>query len=221
MAEIGPPPSHVWNRATFDPDLIDELNSHAALMLSYFETDRRIFLEHDLGRSRSMIRPDNPYAEKFIRFTEAISASMEERTIRAWHYTRLTEAEVQTLRLDGVHLSTPETLRQRLAAVVASGAISSELASQLRAQSPFQTSQLATRTNRFWMTSHPVRVDDSGVDPLMKHWGGEVASMFVRDEASLAPLATLGRARIVELAVPVSIADAGYSAGRAVIGTFA
>jgi hypothetical protein len=38
------------------------------------------------------------------------------------------------------------------------------------------------------MTSHPVCVGDGGVEPLLKHWGGEVASMWVRDEALLSPL---------------------------------
>jgi hypothetical protein len=81
--------------------------------------------------------------------------------------------------------------------------------------------QLKSRTNRFCMTSHPVDVNHGGVEPLLKHWGGEVASMYVRDDALLAPLATLGRPRIVELAVPVRLADCGYNAACAVIATFA
>jgi hypothetical protein len=211
----------VWDSATFDAELLDQLESEAGWILRYFETDQRIFLEHDLGRNRSIVRPENPYAERFLRITEAITRAMDERTIRAWHYTRLTDAEDEALRLDGVHLSTPETLQRRLAAVVAAGAISSEAASQLYAQSPLHSQQHETRVNRFWMTSHPINVEDGGVEPLMSHWGGEAASMWVRDEALLAPLSRIGRPRVIELAVPVISADCAFSAARAVIATFA
>jgi hypothetical protein len=215
----------VWDWTTFDAALVGLLEAEADLMLGYYQADRRIFLEHDLGRGTgrsAIIRPDNPHAERFSRFKEkVITAEMAERTIRAWHYTRLTDPEVDALRRDGVHPSTPETLRHRLDAVVAAGALSPATANQLYAASPFHDSeQLRSRTNRFCMASHPVDVNDGGVKPLLKHWGGEVASMFVRDDAVLAPLATLGRPRIIELAVPVRLADCGYEAACAVVATF-
>ena len=212
----------VWDCATFDAELMAQLESAADLMLRYYQTDHRIFLEHDLGRGagRSMFRPDNPHAERFSRIKEAVAEEMDERTLRAWHYTRLTDAEVEALRRDGVHLSTPESLRQRLDAVVAAGALSQEMANHLYAASPFHSDQYETRTNRFWMTSHPVDVEDGGVEPLIKHWGGEVASMWVRDETLLVPLARLGRPRIIELAIPVRLADCSFSAGQAVIAAF-
>jgi hypothetical protein len=213
----------VWDCATFDAELVDQLESEADLMLRYYETDQRIFLEHDLGRGagRSMLRPENPHAERFSGITKAVAEAMDQRTIRAWHYTRLTHAEVEALRRDGVHLSTPESLRQRLDAVVAAGALSPEAANDLYVRSPFHSDQHVGRLNRFWMTSHPTNVEDGGVVPLMKHWGGEVASMWVRDETLMALLARLGRSRIIELAVPVKLADCSFYAARAVIATFA
>jgi hypothetical protein len=174
----------VWDCATFDADLVDQLESEVDLMLRYYETDQRIFLEHDLGRGagRSILRPKNQYAERFSQITEAVAEPVAERTIRAWHYTRLTDAEVEVLRRDGVHLSTPESLRQRLDAIVAAGALSPKAVNELYARSPFHSDQHGGRVNRFWMTSHPIDVKDGGVEPLMKHWGGEVVSMWVRNE---------------------------------------
>jgi hypothetical protein len=213
----------VWDCATFDAELVDQLESEAERMLRYFETDQRIFLEHDLGRGagRSILRPENPHAERFSRITEAVAETMDERTIRAWHYTRLTDAEVEVLRREGVHLSTPSSLRRRLDTVVTAGALSPEAANELYARSPFHSDQYETRVNRFWMTSHPTDVEDGGVKPLMKHWGGEVASMWARNETLTAPLARLGRPRIIELAVPVTLADCSFYAARAVIAAFA
>lgn len=105
--------------------------------------------------------------------------------------------------------------------MVAAGAISAEAARLLFEQSPFQSEQLDSRVNRQWMTSHPVAADDGGVEPLMKHWGGEVASMFVQDETRLEPLSRLGRPRIIELAAPVALADCSFRAACAVIASFA
>jgi hypothetical protein len=39
---------------------------------------------------------------------------METRTIRAWHYTRLTDAEVVAMRMTGISLSSLDAIRQRL-----------------------------------------------------------------------------------------------------------
>jgi hypothetical protein len=146
---------------------------------------------------------------------------METRTIRAFHYTRLTEDEVTSLFRSGVHVSTPETLRQRLEAVVVSGGLAGDVANRLYAESPFHSDQFHARSGKFWLTSHPVAVDDGGVVPLMEHWGGEVASMWVRDLALSAPLLKLGRARIIEIAVPLSATKHSYHAGKAVVATFA
>ena len=45
--------------------------------------------------------------------------------------------------------------------------------------------------------------------------------MWVRDETLTAPLARLGHPRIIELAVPVALADCGLYSARAAIAAFA
>jgi hypothetical protein len=146
---------------------------------------------------------------------------MEQRTIRAFHYTRLTDGEVATLKRDGIHVSTPATLQRRLDDIVAAGGLPRDATDHLNATSPFHSDQLEARSGKFWMTSHPIAGDDHGVTPLMRHWGGEVASMWISDEALLAPLASLGKPRIIEVAVPMRATRHSYSAGTAVVGSFA
>lgn len=216
-------PIDVWDCATFDPDLADCLRPHAALVVDYYWRDHAIFLSHDLGRGpgRALIRPDNRHAAAFQALREGLIPVLSDRTIRAWHYTRLTDAEVERLRHEGAHPSTPATLAERLAALVGAGALDGDQAAAIIAASPFQTDQLKSRRDRFWMTSHPIAIDDSGVEPLMAHWGGEVANMFLRDEALLGVLAAIGRPRIVELAVPLRYTRHAYSAAEAVVATFA
>lgn len=215
-------PIDVWNAETFDQDLNALLQENADLIEAYMNKDHEIFLSYDnhSGPDRPLTRPDNPYATRFYAFQETVGEQMRARVIRAFHYTRMTDAEIAILRRQGVHLSTPETLRARLDALVATGSLSPETSAALYGASPFHSDQLASRSNKFWMISHPLAIDDSGVEPLMSHWGGEVASMWMRDSSLLAQLAAIGSARILEFAVPVSATNHSYAAGKAVVATF-
>jgi hypothetical protein len=216
------PPIDVWNAATFDSDLTAALNKHANLIQNYFRKDHDNFLAYDLakGPDRALIRPDNPHAGGFYALQDAIGELMRSRTIRAYHYTRMTDAEIAILQRDGIHLSTQTTLRARFDALVGLGSLSAEASNLLYDASPFHSEQLESRSNKFWMVSHPIATDDSGVTPLMSHWGGEVASMWMRDPVLLAELAKIGVARVIELAVRLSVTNHSYSAGKAVIATY-
>ena len=67
----------------------------------------------------------------------------------------------------------------------------------------------------------PVPPDDSGVELLLGHWGGEVAYFWLRDQRLIDRVGQLGRARVIEVAVPVAATRHSYSAGDAVVATFA
>ena len=217
-------PLDVWNVGSFDAALIALLENQVDLICDYVKTEVEISRSHDLkrGAERPLLRPANPHAHGFHNLEETIGREMQQRTIRAFHYTRLTDVEVAALKRVGIHLSTLSTLQRRFDDIVAAGALTRETAARLYAESPFHK-QLDIRSGKFWMTSHPIAVDDSGVEPLMKHWGGEVASMWIEDEALLACLASLGLRRIVEVAVPMRVArdTHSYRAASAVVATFA
>ncbi|MES2176114.1 MAG: hypothetical protein V4523_19540 [Pseudomonadota bacterium] len=51
------------------------------------------------------------------------------------------------------------------------GAFTKEVADRLFADSPYQSDQLAARSGKFWMTSHPVDIEDGGVEILLESWG--------------------------------------------------
>lgn len=98
--------------------------------------------------------------------------------------------------------------------MVADGDLTAAQADQLWGQNMF-THQHASRADKFWAVSHPLEAGDHGVVPLMTHWGGEAASMWLRDEVLLAHLAGLGRRRVIELAMPLANCQAFRGAGRA------
>ena len=215
-------PIDLWDYRSFDDELRQVLETNRQLIQDYFEIDHAIFLSHDLGRSpgRSSIRPDNPHASAYYDLLDEVNELMRVRTIRAYHYTRLTDQEVKDLHRSGIHLSTPETLQHRLDALVASGQLSAADAEVLFSKSPFHSEQCQGRTGKFWMTSHPVSVEDCGVVPLMERWGGEVASFWLRDLQLSSSLVEIGTARVIEIAAPLEKTRHSHSAATAAVATF-
>lgn len=209
----------VWDIDTFDADLRGDLDCHADLIRQYILTSRRQWLEREAS-DRRMPYPENPYAGEFLAVTEYVMGLMEQRTIRAWHYTRMTDVEIETLRRDGIHVSNLGAIRVRLAAQVAAGSFSQDVADRLFADSPFQSDQLGSRSNKFWMVSHPIDVEDSGVELLLESWGGEAAYFWQRDDALQEMLKGIGRPRVLEIAMPLAHSRHCYSAAEAVIAAY-
>ncbi len=212
----------VWNAATFDDELSSFLADNADLIRNYITTERDIFLSYELGRrpGRPLLRPNNPHACSFLALEEAVGKEMSSRVVRAWHYTRLTDTELETMQREGIQLSTVASLRARLDALVASGVLSTHGADSLFSQSPLNQGKLEIRSNKFYMVSHPIAIDDGDVVPLMAHWGGEVVSMLVEDADLLALLSSIGKPRVLEIEAPLSLSQHSYSAAEAVIATF-
>src|SRR4051794_26976959 len=100
MEKTYPPLIDLWDVKTFDGELVGALAEQSDLIGNYVKNDNSIFLAHDLRRSPvpSLVRPENPYAGAFCAWQEEIGLLMQSRLIRAWHYTRLTEEEVDYLR---------------------------------------------------------------------------------------------------------------------------
>lgn len=209
----------VWNVETFDEELHGDLDVQSDIVRDYMITSSRQCLEREAS-DRKMPYPGNPYAGEFNWVTERIMRLMEARTIRAWHYTRMTDAEIGALRQRGIYLSTLDNIRLRFAAQVAAGVFSQEIADRLFADSPYQSDQRDSRSNKFWMVSHPVDIEDGSVELLLERWGGEAAYFCQQDPSLQDLLKRIGRPRVLEIAMPLVHSDHGLSAAEAVVATF-
>lgn len=209
----------VWNVETFDGELRGDLDVHADVIRDYMITSRRQWIEREAS-DHIMPYPENPFAGEFMWVKEHIMRLMEARTIRAWHYTRLTDAEIDALRRGGIYPSSLDTIRSRFAAQVAAGTFTQEIADRLFADSPYQSDQLDARSDKFWMVSHPVDIEDGGVELLLESWGGESAYFWQRDAALQDLLKQIGRPRVLEIAMPLIHSRHGYSAAEAVVATY-
>ena len=196
----------VWNENTFDDELRNVLLEHSNLIRKYVETENRIFREfdNDSGPDRPILRPENPYASAFLDLKENLVRYMQSRTIRAWHYTRMTIEEVETVYSDGIHLSTPESLATRIDRLIQSGCMTKNLAERLISASPFQSDQRKTREGKFWLVSDPIPIDDSRVTRLLRYRGGEVGSFHTNDPTLLVPLKNINLGYVLEVVVPLA-----------------
>ncbi|MGV6838677.1 MAG: hypothetical protein ACWA40_00640 [Planktomarina sp.] len=213
----------LWNEDAFDDETRNVLHEHSDLICNYVETRNQIFREYDdySGPNRAMFRPSNPFEKCFYALKERLSLHMQSQTIRAWHYTRMTDEDVKGMLKDGIHLSTPETLKQRIDRLVHAGTLTEQTAENLIAASPFQSEQKATRTGRFWMVSHPKPIKHGGVIFLLKYWGGEVASIHAGDPALLETLENIGFGCVLEIAVSIAESESSFSAACAVVAAHA
>jgi hypothetical protein len=95
----------VWNPDTFDDDLFATLRANASLIRDYLILEKRIFLERE-ALDRWVPHVSNPHHSSYNSLLEQIIMPiLEAMTIRAWHYTRLTDGEVQAIRDSGIHVS--------------------------------------------------------------------------------------------------------------------
>jgi hypothetical protein len=212
----------VWNFDTFDQELVAQLRANAALVASYLAADHELFMELKSSRDWNVLRT-NPFATTYQRFVESLAPLMELRTIRGWHYTRLTDNEVDALLTLGIRMSTQEATRQRLDAQVAAHSMSRETADAIFAQSPLHDPQQPeARSSCFWVRSHPSDVTNMDVTLLLENWSGEVVYFWLDVHPHLQEVVSrIGRARVIEVAVQLDATRHTYSASRAVAATFA
>lgn len=213
------PPIDVWNLATFDKELLALLQSHGDVLRNYEMTEQKNYKEQQAADRWVPLR-ENPYAAERMHVLEnVIMPAMEQRTIRAWHYTRLTDEEAASIRANGVVMSDVAGIRRRLDAQVAAGTLTSDVATAIYWESPFHT-QADSRSGKFWMVSHPLATTDGGVELLLQHWGGEGVYFWLKDPAHIELVQGIGRPRIIEIAVPLSVTISSYSSAKAVVATY-
>jgi hypothetical protein len=213
------PPIDVWNLATFDNELLALLQSHGDVLVEYELTDRKNYQEQQVADQWVPLK-ENPYAaDRMYILENMVMPAMEQRTIRAWHYTRLTDEEAAFLKADGVYMSDVADIRRRLDAQVAAGTLTVEIANAIYWESPFHA-QADARSGKFWMVSHPFAATDGGVELLLQHWGGEGVYFWLKDPAHIELVQGIGRPRIIELAVPLSVTTSAYSSAKAVVATY-
>lgn len=211
---------------TYGIELSAVLTAKKEQIKRYFDTETENFRLHNLSRKpgqeyKSLWEFTNPFAEDFNEISECIRSMLDTQTILTWHYTRLTDTEVQDIQENGIELSTFDTMKSRLSRIASSGELQSDWVDEIIQSSPLQSrEQYDARNGRFWAVTCPIHHSSSLVELLLNHWGGEVVYFWQKEETIVNKLGLIGKARICEIAIPVSMLNLG-SIKQGVLKTFA
>lgn len=177
-------------------------------------------MEEHLNSSPYQSLKSNRFAPAFMEFREhTLTPVLAGCRIRAWHYTRLTDGEVEAMRQELVPTS-PGFLKRRLDGLVIDGLLTPGEADIIFAESPLHK-QLENRAGRLWTAIVPLPRNNSGVKPLLESWGGESAYFWLSDQAVLAKLRTLGVPRIMEIETALTDHLNAFSVSETVLRAWA
>ncbi|CAD2245832.1 hypothetical protein [Xanthomonas arboricola] len=177
-------------------------------------------LQQVIERLRPMFRAweqDRPEksAEAFDEAMQQLGAALSPFAIRGFHFTRLTDDEAAGIRTSGLEVLSTDLIARRFAAQVEQGALTTDQAAHL-----LKTNQVgdANRSGKAWFCFYPpCEAHESGVRPLLEHWGGEALYNFNAQNPVLGPLLrSIGRPALIQARVPATYLRNSFGLAAAV-----
>ena len=169
-----------WNPSTFNSEIIRVLNDNSDLIYDFFSEDSRLMNEHLNSDPYESLKPNRFHSCYTNLLEDILTPVLAESRIIVWHYTRLTDFEVNLMQ-ENIVPSSLSYLQKRLDALVAEGILSTEESKLIFELSPYHT-QAKSRENMLWTVTVPLPCDDHGVAPLLGYWGGESAYFRLTNE---------------------------------------
>jgi hypothetical protein len=215
----------LWDIGTYDEEILGHLERHKEIIDGYFDLEGKKNIMVAKLATWEPIQP-NPFAPDYMAAVESLGGIMSTKTIRAFHYSRMTDDEIEAVLSEGIVPTSIEYMKQRVDRQVSAGRVTIEQATRIITQRPPQTTDFGVRKG-FWSTSSPIHPDDRAVDLLVGHWGGEsVYWQFTgtQDEEMIGLLKGIGRGRVIEIAIPLKEANgglAGFSVARNAVREYA
>lgn len=203
----------LWDYGTYDGEIVNWLDERKQLIAAYYEDERAKDAAIAKRDQWERLKP-NPYGSEFMAAREELTPIIAQKTVRAFHYTRMTDGEVEALLNEGIQPTSPDFLRRRIDRNVEAGLLAQEQGDVIFGRSPLHTVEYGDRKG-FYATSTPVHPSSGDVDRLVGNWGGESAYWCFTTESD-APmielLQSIGRGRVLEIAVPLKDACGGFGA---------
>lgn len=166
----------------------EELSSH-------LEQHRDLFIDWETGQHRF-------HHTLYDRAIYELMDLLNPYAMRGWHCTRLTNAEIDAITLNGMQLPNTKMLTRRIDACVIDGLIDKEVARHLKAKN--QSSD-ANSVAKIWFCFYPPhRAGELGIGRFFRHWGGEALYNFHENDPVTSPaIAGIGTPCVIEADVPL------------------
>jgi hypothetical protein len=214
----------LWDIGTYDEEILGHLERNKEIIDGYFDLERKKDIMVSKLATWEPIQP-NPFQVDYIGTLESLGEIMSTKTVRAFHYSRMTDGEVEAALSDGIVPTSVEFLKKRVDRQIAAGRMTPEQGTRIITRSPLHA-DFGVRKG-FWSTTVPFHPADPAVKLLVEHWGGESAYwLFVgtEDEDMIDLLKGIGRGRIIEIAIPLKDANEGlaeFSVARTAVREYA
>ncbi|EMG51257.1 hypothetical protein WYI_23400 [Ochrobactrum sp. CDB2] len=221
-----------WNAKTFTEDIHAFLKEHSETIIRYHRIERQT--DEETERLQEWrLRPRNPFSDAYNRTVESLSDLMAAKTIRAFHFTRMVDFEVEDVFANGFYAPTTEDsfvrLSERVGRLVSAGHLTIQEGDRIFSSSPLNDPEQLRARQGFWMTTGVFRPEDSSVRLLLDNWGGEVGYFWIdesQDPDLLTRVQAIGHGRIFEIAVPLTDGNGQpifgcYSAAKDIVNGFA
>lgn len=221
-----------WNAKTFTEDITEFLKEHSETIIRFHRYEQQTN-DHLERLQRYERRNRNPFADNYSRIREDLADLMSSKTIRAFHYTRMVDFEVEDVFANGFYAPTTEDsfvrLSERVGRLVSAGHLTIQEGDRIFSSSPLNDPEQLRARQGFWMTTGAFRPGDSSVRLLLDNWGGEVGYFWIdesQDPDLLTRVQSIGHGRIFEIAVPLTDGNGQpifgcYSAAKDIVNGFA
>ena len=209
------------NPDSYPDALVGLMNENSELFFAYQESEAEA-LQSRLKGNLDYLCMRNEYYSEYSNFLETKLLSMvKKQSIFGWHFTRLTESELNNIKIEGIIPSSSYFLETRLTTLVESGILSASEKISIIESSPLQNEQQRkSREGKFWFVSKKFPSDDGRVELLLNHWGGEVAYFWIHDETLKTKLQQIGNAKVIEATVPIDMIKQAHSASEAILANY-
>lgn len=172
----------IWDINTYTDDIRSYLNENADIVRRYWEDEIRIANivrpEEDTIEELVFHLPPNEFQAPYHNVVDGLDRILREKTFRTFHYTRLTEAEVQIIGEHGVKPNNQEFLEHRLVGLVDDSLLSEELATNVLGSSEFKLATMPVLLGGFSVTSMPMPINHDHVSSHLRFWGGHTCYYY-------------------------------------------
>lgn len=208
----------LWNYKTFDAALCEMLQENSELIFNYYVEDQRLLDEH-LNSNPYKSLGSNKHADGFMKLFERLIPLLHESRFRVWHYTRLLTHEVTSME-QALELSTLDSLKRRLDKLRQMELLTQQETEIILDQTVFHKQQ-DIRSNRIWTVTVPKPPECSGVELLLKNWGGEACYFWLSNQQVVQKLMTIGTPRIIEIEIALGDKLKAHCAAKTIVEAWA
>lgn len=133
----------------------------------------------------------------------ALWEALQPYSLRGWHCTRLTDAEIAAIEQTGMHLPNEGTLSDRIEALVTAGTISADIADLLKDDN--ESGEPSRAGMLHFMFCPPHHAGEWGIGRFFAHWGGEALYNSHEDNpVTSTVLSRIGTPCVIEAEIPIS-----------------